>query len=116
MSVGASHSCAIRSDGAVECWGLDYGGLLNAPDGQFTAVSVSDYYSCAIRNDGALECWGLDYGGLLNAPDGRFTAVSASTAHACAIRADSSIECWGTFRAPPQDVTLHPGTGRSRNV
>ena len=48
----------MRTNGTVECWGLDYAGLLNAPGGHFTAVSASPSHSCAIRTNGTIECWG----------------------------------------------------------
>ena len=53
-----NHSCAVRADGTLDCWGLDYSGLLDAPGGHFTAVSASPSHSCAIRTGGSLKCWG----------------------------------------------------------
>ena len=118
VSAAYSHSCAIRPDGAIECWGglaviegLPSGGASVAqwelplpPAGSFTAVSAgSDFanstaHSCAIRAEsGAIACWGLSGYGLIDArPTGRFTAVSASgNYHACAIRDTGAIVCWG---------------------
>ena len=106
VAAGSRHTCALRTDGTVECWGLDHAGLLDAPSGGFSSVSASRNHTCAVRTDGTVECWGLDYAGLLDAPDGQFTAVSASPGHSCAIRTGGILECWGTFRPPPEGVTL----------
>ena len=78
VSADGGHACAIRTNGAIECWGDNnryewneetesteaiYAGQLDAPAGRFTAVSVAGYYSCAIRDTGTIECWGWgEYG------------------------------------------------------
>ena len=83
FSAGGTHSCAIRGDGALACWGDDSKGQLDGiPAGTFTAVSAGGAHSCAIRVGGALVCWGDDSKGQLDGiPAGTFTAVSAGGAH-----------------------------------
>jgi Regulator of chromosome condensation (RCC1) repeat/Putative Ig domain len=97
FSAGGAHSCAIRGDGALACWGDDSKGQLDGiPQGSFTAVSAGGAHSCAIRGDGALACWGDDSKGQLEGiPAGEFTAVSAGGAHSCAIRVGGALVCWG---------------------
>jgi hypothetical protein len=104
FSAGGSHSCAIRADGALACWGDDSKGQLDGvPSGTFTAVSAGAAHTCAIRTDGTLACWGDDSKGQLDGiPAGTFTAVSAGGAHTCAIRAPEDgdedggpLVCWG---------------------
>jgi hypothetical protein len=104
FSAGGAHSCAIRADGSLVCWGDDSKGQLDGiPQGEFTAVSAGGAHSCAIRVDGTLACWGDDSKGQLEGiPTGTFTAVSAGGAHTCAIRtADDGdddggpVVCWG---------------------
>ena len=97
VSAGVFHNCAIRTNGAIKCWGSDYAGqLLDAPTGSFTAVSVGGGHACAIRESGAIACWGFGGGGQTDAPAGAFRAVSAGNAHTCAIRDTGAIECWGS--------------------
>ncbi|MGA3058495.1 MAG: hypothetical protein ABSE70_10755 [Candidatus Limnocylindrales bacterium] len=131
VSAGAFHTCAIRSDGAVECWGSDdsgqlgnggaipgtnssnpvmVSGLTNA-----TQISAGKYHTCAVRSDGTVWCWGLnDYGQLGNGSTtssstpvqvhgvggtGNLTGVSQVSANGkftCArISASQSVVCWG---------------------
>jgi hypothetical protein len=97
FSAGDAHSCAIRGDLSLVCWGDDSKGQLDGiPTGEFHAVSAGGAHSCAIRIDGSLACWGDDSKGQLDAiPTGEFYAVSAGGAHTCAIRTDWTLECWG---------------------
>ena len=71
VSAGSLHSCAVRADGALACWGAtgiwDFG-QADAPSGTFTAVAAGELHSCAIRADGTLACWGQNELGQTDAP------------------------------------------------
>ena len=96
VSAGAQHTCAIRSDGAIECWGRNANGETDAPEGAFSALSAGSEHTCAIRTSGEIACWGHPIFGQTEAPTGRYTAISGSDSSHCAIRESSgAIECWG---------------------
>ena len=59
VSAGYQHSCAIRTDNTITCWGENDDGQADAPAGQYTAVSAGYQHSCAIRTDKIITCWGL---------------------------------------------------------
>src|SRR5262245_66648419 len=64
VAAGKGHSCAIRSDGTLACWGDDSAGQLDdIPSGEFRALSAGGAHTCAIRSDGTLACWGDDSAG-----------------------------------------------------
>lgn len=68
VAAGGSHTCAIRDDGTLACWGDDSAGQLDGvPSGTFRSLSAGGTHTCAIRTDGTLACWGDDSAGQLYA-------------------------------------------------
>ena len=111
VSAGHGFTCAIRTSGAIACWGWNEYGLTDAPDGAFRAVSAGFFHACGLRENGKIECWGKSegdnqYHGESDAPEGSFTAVSAGNSFTCGIRESGEIECWGVYSyAPPGSFT-----------
>ena len=95
ISAGWEHSCGLRSDRTLVCWGNNWEDQAEAPDGEFVAVAAGRIHSCAIRTDRTLVCWGQPGHGLLDPPEGEFSAITAGGAHSCAIRTDQNVVCWG---------------------
>lgn len=96
VSAGGTHSCGVKADGTIACWGDNAFGQSDAPAGAFVQVSAGGNHSCGVKDDGTLTCWGENSGGQLNGiPDGAFTQVSAGVSHSCGVRDDGSIACWG---------------------
>lgn len=98
VTAGRDHTCAIRSDRTVLCWGGNRSGQLNAPDGEFIAVAAALWHTCGLRTNGTVVCWGDDVRGQVSAPPGTFTAVSVGELHSCALRDDRRVICWGDDR------------------
>jgi alpha-tubulin suppressor-like RCC1 family protein len=122
---GGGHTCAIRTNGTLWCWGYNiYGqlGIGNHTDqdrpqqvttpaaGGWASVTGGDYYTCATRTGGTLWCWGDNsYGDLgigsqtpqdrpqqVTAPAaGGCASVTAGDCYTCAIRTGGSLWCWG---------------------
>lgn len=125
VAAGQGHSCAVRTDGDVFCWGSNTYGETGQTDpgdvlvpkrvaGISDAVDVvaGEDFTCALIEGGSVSCWGNNrYGQLGIATDtGGDVAHPTPTAipalppveqltagyqHACALHADKSVRCWG---------------------
>jgi alpha-tubulin suppressor-like RCC1 family protein len=117
-----AHTCAVRSTGAVACWGDNaYGQLGNGSTMDSgtpvavsmltgaTAVAVGAYHTCAIAM-GSVYCWGRNNGGQLGANPATVTqsttplvvagismatSIAAGATHTCAVHGTGSVSCWG---------------------
>ncbi len=78
ISAGTSHTCAVATDGAAHCWGLNGSGRLgdgtttqrNAPvpvSGglSYTVISAGGQHTCARSTAGSALCWGRNLEGEL---------------------------------------------------
>ncbi|HJZ88730.1 MAG TPA: hypothetical protein VKN99_26330 [Polyangia bacterium] len=78
LAGGSGHSCVVRADATVVCWGYNGNGELG--DGSLVdrstpvrvmgldgvvQVVVGGAHACALRADGTLWCWGLGTSGQL---------------------------------------------------
>ena len=97
VSAGSFHSCGVRTDNTVHCWGADDSGQSSAPSGQFISVSAGGGHSCGVRTDNTVHCWGADDSGQSSAPSGQFISVSTGINISCGVRADNTVHCWGAY-------------------
>jgi alpha-tubulin suppressor-like RCC1 family protein len=80
LAAGSAHTCGLKTDGSLHCWGNNAYGQLGigttasaavpvrvpAPDARrFVAVAAGDYHTCAITDDGTAYCWGSQLAGEL---------------------------------------------------
>ena len=57
VSAGSHHSCGLRTDGTIACWGENTWGQVDAPAGTFTVIAAGWQHSCGLRTDGTIRCW-----------------------------------------------------------
>ena len=97
IAAGGAHSCGLRTDGTITCWGDDYNGQSTPPEGQFIDIAAGFTHSCGLRTDGAITCWGSNWYGESTSPEGDFIAIAAgdNPGYSCGIRDGGSLICWG---------------------
>ncbi len=123
VSAGRRHSCAVRSDESVVCWGYGMNGELGNNDTITSATPVpvalgldkaftlssGDGFSCASLRGGRVKCWGLGVAGQMGNGSsstinkvpvqvtGVTTALSvyAGSSSTCASLVDGTGRCWG---------------------
>jgi alpha-tubulin suppressor-like RCC1 family protein len=122
MDARWTHSCAIRPNGTLWCWGVNADGELGdgtterrlspvqvGVDTDWMSVSVGLSHTCGLRAGGKLWCWGKStfvgagqedpaqsLSPVAVAPDRSWKAVSSGSRSSCAIRSDDTLWCWGS--------------------
>jgi alpha-tubulin suppressor-like RCC1 family protein len=121
MSTNGDVTCAVLSDGTVQCWGDNsYSQLGNgtmagssvpvmvAGISNAVAVAVGHSGVCVLLSGGTVQCWGGNSAGELG--NGTWTASSApvtvagitnavgvvgGAGYACALLSGRTVQCWG---------------------
>lgn len=123
IACGAYHSCALRSDGQVWCWGGNAHGQVGrgrtadvadpapiASEHAFRHLDCGGSHCCAITTEAALYCWGDNTSGQVGigttvdpqpapvwiAPGTEWLELGLGESHGCATQSDSSTWCWGS--------------------
>ena len=101
------HTCGLKTDGAIACWGLDEQGEASPPEGEFSYVSAGRQRTCGLKPDNSVLCWGYRMNGVISPLEGDVTSISVGEAHACGVTPDGSVTCWGTHAGivAPQELT-----------
>jgi alpha-tubulin suppressor-like RCC1 family protein len=58
VSAGYDHTCGLRTDGTVACWGANNSAQSTPPSGTFSQVSAGHFYTCGVKTDGTVAGWG----------------------------------------------------------
>ncbi|HEY5936842.1 MAG TPA: Ig-like domain-containing protein, partial [Kofleriaceae bacterium] len=122
VDANGDHSCSLRADDSLWCWGHNGHGELGdatnesrwepvrvgAEDVEWASTGLGTYHSCATRTDDSLWCWGRNYRGSLgdasntdrNVPgqvgtDTSWSSVTGGEVHSCGVK-DGVTQCWGS--------------------
>ena len=95
ISAGDIHTCGIKTDGSIACWGLNRDGQATPPPERFRQVDAGGFHTCGIKTDSSVACWGNDEYGQVRSTAGSFRQVSAGVSHTCGVKTNDSIACWG---------------------
>ena len=101
ISAGDLHTCGLKLDGSVDCFGSDGRGQSSPPTGEFLQVAAGGVHTCGIRaSDSTVACWGS-----AAVPSGpaqiKIAQIDSGFSHSCGIVARVSndathkIICWG---------------------
>ena len=95
ISAGGYHTCGVKRDGSVACWGPNGFGQSTPPAGEFASISAGDAHTCGVRPNGTVDCRGNNFHGQSTPPAEEFASVSAGRDHTCGLRTDGTVDCWG---------------------
>jgi serine/threonine protein kinase len=92
---GAYDSCAIKTGGAIACWGDNSYGQTNVPSGTYNTLTAGAQHNCGLKTNGTIACWGDNSYGQTTVPSGTYIGVGAGERHTCAIKTGGALVCWG---------------------
>jgi alpha-tubulin suppressor-like RCC1 family protein len=119
VSVGPHHSCAVRTDETVWCWGMNAAGQLGngtttptltpvqARIDRVQSLDVGTDFTCAVRTTHSVWCWGSNRYQRLGlkgsasrkvptyVPVVRATSVATGSAFTCITTLKGRVQCWG---------------------
>ena len=109
VTAGLYHSCALKKDGTVVCWGAVKTDVWTTSHVPIAIAGVTDVtridagwnQTCALKSDGTVMCWGDVYSSTpAIAPTAipgltDVTAISTDAGYSCARKSDGTVTCWG---------------------
>ena len=95
LSAGLYHSCALLSDGSVQCWGGNAYGQATNQAGPFIQISAGNLHTCGLKSWGSVVCWGSNFFGQASYQAGPFTQVTAGMENTCGVKTNGDLYCWG---------------------
>jgi alpha-tubulin suppressor-like RCC1 family protein len=136
IAAGDFHTCALRGDGTVRCWGRNTEGQLGDGTSELrttpvavggvsgaTQLALGANSSCALLREGTIVCWGggrawgdgqtrsnvppTPVAGIRGA-----TQIDAGGLLTCAVLAGGKVRCWGDEGDPrPAGASAPPDAG-----
>jgi alpha-tubulin suppressor-like RCC1 family protein len=121
VSVSSGHTCAVKMDGTLWCWGDGKALGTGTEIGRSTPAQVTALgdqvisvvggwnFGCALKRDGTAWCWGENMGAgvgdgttatrwspvQITTLGNQVVSLAAGMGHACAAKLDGTLWCWG---------------------
>jgi type II secretory pathway pseudopilin PulG len=94
---GHSHTCVLKSNGNVDCYGNnDYGQSNDYTGGDAIGVAARGYHTCVLKSNGNVDCYGLNSDGQANDyTGGDAIGVAAGRYHTCVLKSNGNVDCYG---------------------
>lgn len=122
ISMKGSHSCLVKANGTLVCWGTNSNAQLGdtttderplpvaVSGSNWRSVSVGSLHTCALKTDNSAHCWGYNSNGQLgtgafaasnySSPQAvtggqSFTKIVSTSTTNCGLTTSKKIFCWG---------------------
>ncbi|MBN2723749.1 MAG: hypothetical protein JXR95_06735 [Deltaproteobacteria bacterium] len=125
LSLGEYHSCSLKKDGTIWCWGKNNFGQtgceectcktpekVNTSGKRMISVASGSRHTCAVSVEGKVLCWGDNSASQLGTKDpkktntpvevtgipGKIVSIEVGEYHSCAKTESGNLWCWGTMK------------------
>ena len=95
IAAGDAHTCTVRGNRGVRCWGDNAAGQRNVPIHFAQSVSANLDHNCTLRADGQLLCWGDNTHAGSTPVIGVMRAFDVGQLNGCAVAGSGALGCWG---------------------
>ena len=97
VAAGCYHTCILKSNGNVDCYGMNSDGQSNDyTGGDAIGVAAGCYHTCILKSDGNVECYGFNAFGQSNDyTGGDAIGVAAGWYHTCILKSNGNVDCYG---------------------
>jgi alpha-tubulin suppressor-like RCC1 family protein len=95
IAAGEAHTCTVRGDRGVGCWGDNDFGQRNVPVHRAQALSANAEHSCSLRADGQALCWGDNTHDGATPSAQSLRALDLGQFNGCGVAATGNAQCWG---------------------
>ncbi len=126
VRAGGFHTCAIKMNDVIRCWGNNDFGQLGDNTKISTSVSVKvsvipetvlvrtfrlgQFHTCIVTTTGVVQCWGSNGFGqlgngtkidsltpvIVSGVSSGVSVLATGASHNCAVTADTGLSCWGS--------------------
>jgi hypothetical protein len=68
LAAGGRHTCGLKKDGSVSCWGENDDGQSTPKPGAYVQLAAGGAHTCGLKKDGSVSCWGTNRFGQSTPP------------------------------------------------
>src|SRR4030042_4700397 len=95
LSAGDYHTCILKSNGNVDCYGRnDQGQAADYMGGDAVGVSVGLGHTCVLKSNGNVDCYGYNVLGS-DYLGGDGVGGVAGDDHTCVLKSNGNVDCYG---------------------
>jgi len=95
IAAGDAHTCTVRGQRGVRCWGDDTLGQRAVPRHRAQSISANADHTCTQRAGEGARCWGDNLHDGSTPPTTPLRALDIGQFNGCGVGATGAATCWG---------------------
>ncbi len=95
IAAGDAHTCTVRGNRGVGCWGDNAFGQRNAAIHRAQSISANADHTCSLQVGGEARCWGDNTHNGSTPPSVSLRMLDMGQFNGCGVGANGAANCWG---------------------